>query len=83
VDRNSARSQSAEFRFWNYISVRRKNADPCLSPPIRLPQGHLPSEKWRMVFEVGVLVESRARNGRLFAGRGIVSQRVGWSGRSR
>jgi hypothetical protein len=28
VDRNSVRRQRAEFRFWNYISVRRKNADP-------------------------------------------------------
>jgi hypothetical protein len=45
VNRNSVRSQRAEFRFWNNIGVRRQNADPCLAPSIPLPHDDIPGEK--------------------------------------
>src|SRR6266403_363035 len=41
VDRDSIRRHRAELRLRPHVGVRRKNANPCWCPTVRLPHGHL------------------------------------------
>ena len=56
MDRNSIRSQRAEFRFWNYVGVRREETDPCLTPSIRLPHRICPVDP-RTVSDISLAVD--------------------------